>query len=613
MGLTTTLGNALSGMSATQRGLEVVSRNVANSGTPGYHRQTLALLDGQNANSSYAKTAVVQRAFNGALQVHYTQEVADAAAADVTARYLDRLQTLFGRPGDAISLDSVLGKFANSLQALGTSPESHTVRAEAVGAAQALAERLQSLSSAVQGLRQETEAQIGSAVTTLNTTLSALTDVNRRIVGQGGDAAAQAALLDERDRLVSQIAEQIDVQASYRNDGSVALMTRTGVGLLDGQASTFTFQPAGRIGASDLFSADGAQNGVGSLTLTTPSGLTLDLVGQNVLVSGTLGGLVTLRDKALVAAQAQLDEVAAGLAQALSSVTVPGMPAASGGGDGLALELGQIQPGNDFTLTYTQNGNPKAVRVVRVDDPAKLPMDTTDASGQRVIGLDFSGGAAGVAAGLGLALGPGSGLQLGASSASALRVLDDGASNTTNVTGLSARVTVGANQDAGAALSLFVDGAGGAFTNSLDGAGQKLGFAARITVNGAVLADNRLLVQSSSTGSVAETARATQLRDGLNGARFASLPSQGGQRLSGTVADLVAQTLNLQGSAASAAQASSQTRTMTLQALDDRMQGEYGVNVDDEMARLMELQNAFAANARVISVVSELLDALLAI
>jgi flagellar hook-associated protein 1 FlgK len=42
------------------------------------------------------------------------------------------------------------------------------------------------------------------------------------------------------------------------------------------------------------------------------------------------------------------------------------------------------------------------------------------------------------------------------------------------------------------------------------------------------------------------------------------------------------------------------------------MASEYGVNLDEEMARLMELQNAFAANARVVSVIKELLDALFA-
>ena len=43
------------------------------------------------------------------------------------------------------------------------------------------------------------------------------------------------------------------------------------------------------------------------------------------------------------------------------------------------------------------------------------------------------------------------------------------------------------------------------------------------------------------------------------------------------------------------------------------MAEEYGVDVDEEMARLMELQAAYAANARVITIVQELLDTLMAI
>ncbi|HCO55277.1 MAG TPA: flagellar hook-associated protein FlgK, partial [Pelagibacterium sp.] len=50
----------------------------------------------------------------------------------------------------------------------------------------------------------------------------------------------------------------------------------------------------------------------------------------------------------------------------------------------------------------------------------------------------------------------------------------------------------------------------------------------------------------------------------------------------------------------------------TLQSITTRMSAEYGVNVDEEMARLMQLQNAYSASARVVSTVQELIDALLA-
>ena len=37
-----------------------------------------------------------------------------------------------------------------------------------------------------------------------------------------------------------------------------------------------------------------------------------------------------------------------------------------------------------------------------------------------------------------------------------------------------------------------------------------------------------------------------------------------------------------------------------METLGDRLDDEYGVDIDEEMARLMELQNAYAANARVL-------------
>jgi len=48
-----------------------------------------------------------------------------------------------------------------------------------------------------------------------------------------------------------------------------------------------------------------------------------------------------------------------------------------------------------------------------------------------------------------------------------------------------------------------------------------------------------------------------------------------------------------------------------VQALNQRLDSEYGVNVDEEMARLLELQNAYSANARVISAVQDLMSKLL--
>src|SRR5690606_14612532 len=120
-------------------------------------------------------------------------------------------------------------------------------------------------------------------------------------------------------------------------------------------------------------------NMVGKLTLTTSSGTTIDLVQQNVIQSGRLGALIELRDKTLVTAQSQLDEIAAGLAQAMSTVMTEGAPASAGTQNGYALDISSLVDGNDFVLKFTKGGMNQTLRVVNVDDASKLPLDYLDA------------------------------------------------------------------------------------------------------------------------------------------------------------------------------------------------------------------------------------------
>ena len=95
-------------------------------------------------------------------------------------------------------------------------------------------------------------------------------------------------------------------------------------------------------------------------------------------------------------------------------------------------------------------------------------------------------------------------------------------------------------------------------------------------------------------------------------ARWVRTLGVGRFQLTGNVGELISQVVGFQGATISASISLRDDRQMTLDTITDQMQSEYGVNVDEEMARLMELQNAYAANARVVSVVKELLDALFA-
>lgn len=615
MGLSVALTNALSGMKVGQNALEIVSRNVANSGTPGYHRQSLSVIDTLGANSSYARNGTITRAFNQSLQQHYTSGISGSGFANIRAAMLDRLQVAMGKPGTAGSLDTMFGEFQTALGALATSPDNYATRAQAVATAQTLASTLNDFSNQVQTLRREAEGKIEANVNELNQMLGSLDKINGRLADLGLDPGSRATLMDQRDRLVSQVAEMVDIRVEYRPDDTVALMTRSGVGLIDGRASIFEFQSAGSISAASLFSTDNSQSGVGRLTLRTPAGLTLDLVQQNVFKSGEMAGLIELRDVTLVQAQDQLDQIAAALAQAMSTINTAGTAVSAGAASGYEVDLASIRNGNDFVLNYVQGGVERSIKVVRVDDMSKLPLDSIDAGGQRVVGLDFSGGAASVSAQLQAVLG--SGFAVSNPAGQVLRIVDDGAAGTTDIVSLTKRTTVTSNQGGGLGLSLFVDTGDTDFTNRLDGAGQWRGFAARIAVNSAVLADSKLMVQYQAGASLGDAARANYLGEQLETMQFAMAQRATDQhaafRISGNVSELISQTINYQGNSAASAINDSEAQVLILETLTQRMESEYGVDIDEEMARLMELQNAFAANGRVISVVQELLKQLLQI
>jgi flagellar hook-associated protein 1 FlgK len=610
MGLTTSISNATSGLRVNQDALEILSRNIGNSGTPGYHKQSLNVVD-HNANTgTYARSAGAVRAFNSSLQTYYTRQVSDTATSGVQASYLDRLQGFLGKPGSAGALDTLYGQLENALKGISTSPDDFTARSQAVASAQNMVEALNRLSNTVQGMRQEAEGQMSLNVQNLNSMLSSLSEVNTRLLDLGMTDSARATLLDQRDRLVASTAEIIDVQADYRPNGTVSLMTRSGVGLLDNGVSVFKFESAGNLSANATFDPASAESKVGKLTLTTPSGLTIDLVAQGVIQGGELGGLLTLRDKTLVETQEQLDEIAAGLAQAFSTVKTSGTAVTAGAATGFDIDISKLQPGNDVQFTYSEGGIDQRVRVVNTTEP----MDYRDATGQRVIGVDLSGDPSAAAS---LLSGKLNSLAISSTGAGNLRILDDGATGGTDVKSASSRSTSTGLQGQGLAFNMFVDQGNSAFTNNLDtNPPQKRGFAARISINPAILADNRLVVQSEAGATLGDADRADYVLAQLADMDFVSggdpRASGGKFQLTGNLNELISQVVSFQGTSIATALSKSDDRQLTLDTITDQMESEYGVNVDEEMARLVELQNAYAANARVVSVVKELLDALFA-
>ena len=84
-----------------------------------------------------------------------------------------------------------------------------------------------------------------------------------------------------------------------------------------------------------------------------------------------------------------------------------------------------------------------------------------------------------------------------------------------------------------------------------------------------------------------------------------------GAPFSGSITTFLRQVISQQGEAADAANNLKQGQDVVLNSLQQRFNDGSSVNVDQEMANLLTLQNSYAANARVLSAVKDMFDILM--
>lgn len=620
MGLSTALGTALSGLHSTQVGIGVVSQNVANAGTAGYVRRTVSNVDTVSGRTVGAGNPNVQRLLDRIVQHQLWQETSGAAYTSARAEVFSDLDQLYGAPGSATALDTIYNTFTSSLQALQNDPSSYTNRTAVLDAASQLASRLRGLSEGVQTQRSQTETKLDVAVDRVNELLGSLTDVNARIVN-GGQSSATAELRDQRERIISELAQYVEIRTEERPNGAISISTASGTQLFDGRPTvTFEFDARSSIGPQSQWSANPAQRGVGTITARDISGNSFDAIANGTFRSGEIGALIELRDKTLVQAQAQLDEIAAQLSSALSDREIAGTAATVGAATGFDVDLAGLQSGNSVTLDYkvTPGGQTQRFTFVRVESAASLPLPASaqgDAN-NRVVGIDFSGGMASVAAQIQAAVGAGFTVS---NTGSVLRVVDDGAGATRDVVGLTARPTQTSLTGGTSELPFFVDAGrnNAAYTGSFEGGAQSAGYASRITVNPDLVADrSRLVVYNTAPATPqGDTTRPKFLLDRLTSSQRSFTNSTGFDgstaTSTGTISGFVQRVVASQGQASEQAQRLDEGQQVALASVQSRFLEDTQVNVDQEMSTLIELQSAYAANARVISTVKELLDVLL--
>lgn len=631
MGLLSSLQNAVSGLTINQAQMSLISRNVANAGTVGYTRRVLTTQETSalGITAGAVREVSVNRILDELLQKQMRTESGGAAYSAELSDYLKRVDTLFGQPGSDAGINTIFSKFSTAIQTLAADPASSTARQNALVNAQSLASTLNSLSENVQLMRGEIEAKIADQANDVNTLLEGIGQTTKKL-NEVFDSATRQGLLDERDKYIDKLSTYFDLRVFDNGTGNFNIYTSSGGPLfIEGRNLKLQFDERFAVSADSLYNQNAAQSGLGHLMVTDPIGGAVDLNRNGLIKSGSFAALFELRDSVLVETQAHLDEFAAALATSLGDRTVAGTAATVGAQTGFDLDLNALQSGNVITLEYTQQpaGTKQKVSLIAVNDPTALPLAAGATADPNDIefGIDFSGGMAAAIAAIGAALATapgGAGFTVNNLGAGVVQILDDGAGNTLDVNKLSARATVTALTDQGTALPFFVDGNAGSqiYTGSFDTGSQKRGFSTGIRVNPALLSDpSRLVVYQTAptTTSTGDPTRPSFLRDQIQSweTDFTPAISLTGSTAvyHGTSGQFLDRVIATQSQAASNAKSLADGQQVVLSTLRERAADVSGVNTDQELSDLVEVQNIYAANARIVSAVRDMFDALLRI
>ena len=620
MSLNSTLSNAVSGLTVAQAALATTASNVANVNTPGYSRkvaeQESRLVAGKGAG---ARSLDVTRVTDEFITEQARGQATQLGRSEVLAGIQTRIQdTIFGAPGDASrGVANKLAELLTSLDRLAAFPEQVAARSEAISKIEGVLRNLDSDISAVQTIRHDVDQQLGQVIGSINADLGELTTINLRFAERNGSAD----MADRRDALLSSLAGKIDIQVGRHDDGTVEVTTRTGSVLVDGPPRTIIYAPASSTSSGSSFgpiaiyqSSDidpksgkplaGTRSdelvSAGSRTSLTPE---LAAAGAVQVVSnvrgGSLDGLLQARDRVLPELADQLAELGAVIRFSLNAAhnagsAVPPPAVLLGSKQGLGSADPFVGSGT-ATLAAVDRVTGKTATSVSID------LTTASSVGDVVAAIN-AGGAPAITAALNsdgrLLISAGAPRQgIAIDSADTVIPVADAAGHARSY-GLSHYfglndIIVGGDADRAGSVRADIS------TDPFQLAAARLA-SMDIPPNAAVL------------GGVGDgrgaAALAASLRGPIGVIARGSLPAY-----ATTAAGYAADVASLSASAASQTMRLHEGNLALSADLEARVGSLSGVNVDEEMSRLILYQQAYSASARIISITNDLFDELMQI
>lgn len=316
MGTSDVLSIGLSGALTSQRALATASHNIANAHTEGFSRQRVEVdtrqpqLAGVGALGTGVKINNIKRIHDEFVSSEMRSNASIASGLEINYEFTSQIDNMLADP-DA-GLAPTLHSFFAAINNISNDPSSQSARQVLIGEANALSERFSYLDSRFESLRKGTNETLKSHIEDVNNIAKAIADVNRKVVlakeviqGEPND------LLDQRERLLHQLSQKVDVRTNEQEDGALNIFIGNGQTLVVGRRSASLSLKANQHDASQLdviYKNNGA-----------------DAIVTKFMKGGSIGGLLEFRENMLGNAQNELGRIAIGISKTFNDQHHKGM------------------------------------------------------------------------------------------------------------------------------------------------------------------------------------------------------------------------------------------------------------------------------------------------
>jgi len=548
------LNTAKLGLLAQQLAMEVTGNNVANVETAGYSRQQVQLTPNIPRTTAVGQlgtgvlVAGIERVHDQFLFEQIVGEGNRTGEFRVRQDIFAQLDILFNE-NLGRSLNGEFSAFFASLQDLSSNPGGLAERADLLAQAQSLSSVFNHLGNELFHIQRSIDFALVDEVSEINALATEIAKLNEEIHGSETGVLVANEQRDRRDLLIKQLSEKIDITPLDEMNGQVSITLGDGTPLV--LRSTAYELSTALNGDNQSFRDVFVDRGAAGLKNITAT-----------IQGGEVRGYLDMRDTELSSVIDRLDLLAAGLTREFNRVHQQGY--GLDGGTGVDF----FAPLTAKVFTATQNTGSASV-AVQVASPADASIDR--------FRLTFTG--------------PGAFDLVNETTGAALGNFAFTSGTPFNLAGGLA-VTITGTPDPGDEVEIST----------------AFGAARAMAVDGAVLSDIKKIAAGLTQAGDGDNAIA--LADLQNAFLFDSdtLSPTGTSTLDEFYSTMVSQV----GVKSFSAQAGFNQQEGVLLQLNNRRDSISGVSIDEEMIQMIKFQQAFNASARMIGVVEEMFDTLIA-